>query len=112
MGATWTLSTLVVAITRAARPAWLRLMFVAAVLNMLAGIDLWHALHRGHWGAAEHLLVAGTFCAFIALGLQAPVAFTLPRASRRLEGAPLAIIRVTAGLLLAAAAAMIGSRWG
>ena len=111
MGATWTLATIAVAITRSARRAWLRSMLVVALLNMLAGIYLWHALHRGTWGAAEHLLAVGTFCAFVALGLQVPVAFTLARDARRLEGPPLAIIRVTAGILIATAAAMIGSRW-
>ena len=111
MGATWTLATLAIAITRRVRPAWLRLMLVPALLNMLAGIELWHALHRGAWGPTEHLLVVGTFCAFVALGLQAPVAFTLPRDTRLVEGPSLAVIRVTAVVLLAAAAAMVGSRW-
>ena len=111
MGAIWTLATLAIAIFRVARPAWLRLMLVVALLNMAAGIYLWHALHSGPWGPTEHLLVVGTFCAFFALGLQAPIALTIPQSSRRLEGPSLAIIRVTALVLLAAAAAMIGSRY-
>ena len=78
---------------------------------MLAGIYLWQALHAGPWGQPEHLLVLGTFCAFLALGLQAPVAFTQASNVRELAGPSLAIIRVTAVVLLAAAAAMIGSRY-
>ena len=111
MGATWTLATLAIAVTGRARVAWLRMLLLVALLNMLAGIALWHVLHAGPWGPPEHFLVVGTFCAFLALGLQAPVALTQASDLRRLAGPSLAIIRVTAVILLAAAAAMIGSRY-
>ena len=110
LGVAWAFATVVVAITGWGRAPWLRLILVLALVNMLAGIYLWHALHRGTWGPSEHLLVVGTFCAFVALGLQAPVAFTTPRGARRLESPALWIYRATAVLVLAAATAMIASK--
>ena len=104
------LATLFVAITGWARAVWLRLVLVIALFNMLAGIYLWHALHAGAWGSPEHWLVVGTFCAFLALGVQAPVAFTLPPETRRLETPALWVYRLTAFVVVAAATAMIGSR--
>ena len=111
MGGTWVLATLTVALTGWARPLWLKLLLGAALINMLAGIYLWHALHAGPWGPTERLLVFGTFCAFIALGMQTAVALTLPPTTRRLERPALWIYRVTAILVGAAATAMIASRY-
>lgn len=110
MGATWALATLVIAATGWARPLWLKLMLGAALLNMAAGVYLWHALHSGPWGATERLLVLGTFCAFVALGMQAPIALTLPAQTRRFETPTLWVYRVTALLVVAAATAMIASK--
>lgn len=110
MGATWLLATLVVAVTGWARPLWLKLMLGVAVLNMAAGIYLWHALHAGPWGATERLLVLGTFSAFVALGMQAPMAFVLPAETRRLETTTLWVYRATAVLVVAAATAMVASK--
>ncbi len=110
MGATWLLATVAVALTSRARPLSLKLMLGAALLNMLAGVYLWHALHAGPWGPTERLLVTGTFCAFAALGMQVPVALTLPRKTRRLETPALWVYRITAILVIAAATAMIAAR--
>lgn len=110
MGATWALTTLGVAAFGRARVSWLRLMLIVAVINMLAGIYLWHALHRGTWGPGERWLVVGSFCAMIAIGLQAPIALTMPSDARRLEPAALWVYRATALFVVAAAAAMIASK--
>ena len=110
MGMTWMLATLVVAATGWARLRWLRLMLGAALLNMAAGVYLWHALHAGPWGPAERLLVLGTFCAFVALGMQAASAFTLAAGARRLETPTLWVYRVTALLVVVAATAMIAAK--
>ncbi len=110
MGATWAVTTLGVAGFGRASAAWLRLMLIVAVINMLAGIYLWHALHRGAWGPSERWLVVGTLCAMIAIGLQAPIALTMPPKTRRLEPAALWVYRATALLVVTAAAAMIASK--
>lgn len=111
MGATWTLATLAVAVTGRGSRRWLTALLVVALVNMSAGIYLWQALHAGPWGVTERLLVVGTFCAFVALGMQAPAALTYPRGARRVEGPSLAIYRVTGVILIGAATAMVASRW-
>ena len=112
MGAAWTFATLFVAATGRARPRWLAAVLGLALVNMATGIYLWHTLHAGPWGDRERWLVVGTFCAFVALGVQTAVAFTLPRDTRRLEGPALAIYRVTAAVLVVAATTMVASRVG
>ena len=110
-GGIWLVATLLVSVTGQGRRVWLRLFLLLALLNMLAGIYLWHVLHAGPWGTVEHLLVVGTFCAFLALGLQAPVALAQASDQRRLVEPSLAITRASAVFVVAAAAAMIASRF-
>jgi hypothetical protein len=53
----------------------------AAVITVLAGLPLWHLLHRGSFGPQEQVLALGAVCAIAAAGVQGAV--SLP-ASRRL----------------------------
>ena len=109
-GSLWALLSLVTAATRHAPRALLALQMLAAFAALVAGVTLWHALHAGRFGPTEHLLVIGTLCAFVALGLQfgaAPALLGSPAA--RLVAGSLALYRGSAFLLVAAAAAMVGS---
>ena len=109
-GSIWTLLSLAVATTRRAPRALVALQLLAAVAALLVGVTLWHALHAGPFGPTEHLLVVGTLCAFVALGLQLGVApALLGSPESRLATGSLVLYRVSALLLVLAAAAMIGS---
>ena len=112
-GALWTLLSLAVAVTRRAPRALLGSLLVAALVALLTGITVWHALHAGPFGPVEHLLVVGTLCAFLALGLQLGIAVPalLGATEARLAGGSLMLYRASAVLLVLAAAAMAGSHY-
>jgi len=45
----------------------------AAVIAVLSGVYLWHAVHEGSFGTAEKILAAGALAALIAAGVQGAI---------------------------------------
>lgn len=112
-GLVWMLTTIWIAVSGSARKELLGLQIGAALVAILDGIGLWHALHAGRNGSTEHWLAAGTFCALIAIGPQLAIAgpALVRPAAQPMTGGALMLMRATAILLVLAAIAMAASRW-
>lgn len=108
-GATWLAVSVTIAARRAVGRWFGAAQAGASALTLLAGILLWHALHSNGMGPPEHWLVVGSFCAFVAIGLQAGVVATVARG--RLSTAQLGLHAASVAVLATAAAAMVASRF-